>query len=516
MNNKASSLATLALLFSVVTLASQAGAQDQQPEILWSQRAGYQPIDIKTGDLNGDSKPDVVVGYSEPAILAIDSGGDVLWRFETRHWVWQVAVGDIDGDGKDDVAGYESEQPSYLYAISGSGMELWRYQLPITGSGNEHADHIKIGDVTGDGRNEVIVGADASSTLFVFDNQGSVLFGYSVPSFIPSIELADVTEGDGLEIVISYGGSCTPCGVQVIDGLGNLLWNVSTPVRLGEAVVGDLNDDGKADVVVGEWDFDAHNVYAIDNSGSLLWTFEQQGDPVCRFGEAALALGDIDHDGRLDVVLGSCRNIDVITANGQVKWTFETGSIISQIAVGDLNGDGRQEIAASTIGPQSLRPRTGVYAVDSDGTQQWFFPQSDVTGCGFFVCVQGFRDLVIADVNNDGRAEVVAIQDDLTSTGDYGLVFALSTPTGERITVKIDIKPGSVTNSINPRSLGKIPVAILSSPTFDAPRDMDTSLLTFGRTGDEPSLAFCNPEDVNDDGWLDMVCHFHTDSWLPF
>lgn len=34
----------------------------------------------------------------------------------------------------------------------------------------------------------------------------------------------------------------------------------------------------------------------------------------------------------------------------------------------------------------------------------------------------------------------------------------------------------------------------------------------FGRTGDEPSLAFCNAngEDVNVDGLLDLVCHFHT------
>ncbi len=36
--------------------------------------------------------------------------------------------------------------------------------------------------------------------------------------------------------------------------------------------------------------------------------------------------------------------------------------------------------------------------------------------------------------------------------------------------------------------------------------------LTFGRTGNELSLAFCNPggEDVNGDGLLDLVCHFDT------
>jgi hypothetical protein len=76
-----------------------------------------------------------------------------------------------------------------------------------------HADHVQISDVTGDGGNEVIVGADASTTLFFFDNQGSVLFRFSVPSFITSIVLADVTGDDGLEVVISYGYLCPPCGI---------------------------------------------------------------------------------------------------------------------------------------------------------------------------------------------------------------------------------------------------------------------------------------------------------------
>jgi uncharacterized repeat protein (TIGR01451 family) len=80
------------------------------------------------------------------------------------------------------------------------------------------------------------------------------------------------------------------------------------------------------------------------------------------------------------------------------------------------------------------------------------------------------------------------------------------------IKAAIDIKPGSYPNSINPKSKGNIPVAILSSATFDAPSQVEKTSLTFGRTGDEQSLAFCNPngEDVNGDGLLDLICHFET------
>lgn len=79
------------------------------------------------------------------------------------------------------------------------------------------------------------------------------------------------------------------------------------------------------------------------------------------------------------------------------------------------------------------------------------------------------------------------------------------------VTVTIDIKPGSVDNPINTKSKGKVPVAILSSPIFDAPALVDTTTLTFGRTGDEDSFSHCGgAEDVNGDGLLDLVCHFNT------
>jgi hypothetical protein len=80
------------------------------------------------------------------------------------------------------------------------------------------------------------------------------------------------------------------------------------------------------------------------------------------------------------------------------------------------------------------------------------------------------------------------------------------------IPVAVDIKPGDSSNPINPTSRGKISVAILSSTTFDALSQINVNSLTFGRTGTEPSLAFCNSggEDVNGDGLPDLVCHFYT------
>lgn len=80
------------------------------------------------------------------------------------------------------------------------------------------------------------------------------------------------------------------------------------------------------------------------------------------------------------------------------------------------------------------------------------------------------------------------------------------------IQIKDDDDDGPPPVRINPRSHGKIPVAILSTLDFNAVTEVDPHSLTFGRTGDEPSLAFCNRfgADVNNDGLADLVCHFNS------
>ena len=106
----------------------------------------------------------------------------------------------------------------------------------------------------------------------------------------------------------------------------------------------------------------------------------------------------------------------------------------------------------------------------------------------------------------------VAIHNNTTGPvfGDWIAIDFIEVHVLTRISIAIDIKPGSDLNPITPESKGTTPVAILGSAGFDAPAEVDRASLTFGRTGDEQSLAFCNAsaEDVNADGMLDLVCHF--------
>jgi len=89
------------------------------------------------------------------------------------------------------------------------------------------------------------------------------------------------------------------------------------------------------------------------------------------------------------------------------------------------------------------------------------------------------------------------------------LIGATILPAHAVITVEIDIKPGSDENPINLKGKGTIPVAILTSDTFDA-TTVDVGSLAFGPNGAAPAHENGHLFDVNGDGLIDLVTHYRT------
>ena len=75
--------------------------------------------------------------------------------------------------------------------------------------------------------------------------------------------------------------------------------------------------------------------------------------------------------------------------------------------------------------------------------------------------------------------------------------------------LSIDIKPGKTPNSINPASMQKIPVAVLSADTFDATQ-VDPLTVAFGPSGAAESHGRSHIRDIDEDGDADLILHFNT------
>jgi WD40 repeat protein len=134
-----------------------------------------------------------------------------------------------------------------------------------------------------------------------------------------------------------------------------------------------------------------------------------------------------------------------------------------------------------------------------------FSPEGELFVTGHFT---GGIHRFLFDADGNAVANGVEVTDHL----GYVAISPLLPPI---ITVAIDIKPGSPQNTINLGASGVIPVAILSSSTFNAPKEVNPDTLTLAgskvRVAGKSGKFLCSSQDVNGDGLEDLVCQFENE-----
>jgi len=165
------------------------------------------------------------------------------------------------------------------------------------------------------------------------------------------------------------------------------LWSYTTGDKVTSSpALGDVDGDGKLEVVFGSYD---NKVYALNGEdGNVVWSYTT-GDKVM----SSPALGDVDGDGKLEVVFGSNDN-KVYALNGEdgsIAWSYTTGSNVGTPALGDVDGDGNLEVVVGS-------DDTKVYALNGeDGSVLWSYTTE------FYVR----SSPALGDVDGDGKLEVV-------------------------------------------------------------------------------------------------------------
>jgi hypothetical protein len=334
------------------------------------------------GDVDGDGFDDVLVGASKHDGTEEDEGHAFLYRGSASGlpllptWVGQgnqasayygftlAAAGDVNGDGYDDVIvgapghdnGEVDEGRAYVYHGSPFGLSStpdWTVESNQIGAviGGSVAS---AGDVDGDGFDDVIVGAQYYGAL----NQGRA-FVYSGSSSGLSTSATEIV---GSQIGAYLGNSVSSAGDVNGDGYDDVIVGEMRGSHAGQV------DEGRAYVYHGS---------AAGLSTSAAWSAEgdQEG---AYFGTIVAAAGDVNGDGFDDVLVGAPHDdgADVCTLymGSAVGLTADPAwSDVGELGVagfgsavasaGDVNGDGRDDVIFGEPGhanPQALEGRASL------------------------------------------------------------------------------------------------------------------------------------------------------------
>jgi hypothetical protein len=281
-----------------------------------SYAAGQMPLGIVTADLNGDGNLDLAVVdqiFGSSSVSVLLGNGDGTFRVPltatTGSESAQVVAADLNGDGKLDLAVTNADSTTVSILLgNGNGT----FQKEVQYNAGFEPNGIATGDLNGDGRLDLVVSdfnLGTSGDVAVLLGNGDGTFQapvqYTTGNGPTSVVAADFN-GDGkLDLAVAnynpYGGNGSG-SVSILLGNGDGSFQAQVPYTTGndptDVVVGDLNGDGKLDVVAADTFFGTVSVLFGNGDG----TFQNHSDFPTAPSPYSVAIGDFNRDGRLDLV----------------------------------------------------------------------------------------------------------------------------------------------------------------------------------------------------------------------
>jgi hypothetical protein len=391
---------------------------DFLPSVTYS-TGGHNPYSVAIADLNGDHNPDMVIAnqgnYTEGSVSVLMGNGDGTF------------------------------QPAMVYD-----------------SGAELAYSVVIADVNGDGKPDLVVGESCNGTdcskggvgVFIGNGDGTfqpvVIYPLKSGAFYGSrVAVADLN-GDGkLDVAVSMAGDvcCSAGVVDVLLGKGNGSFQKATEYRSGgyngpgSVAIGDVNGDGKPDLVVVNYCATACGFPPAEGSiGVLLGngdgtfqnpvTYDTGGQ-----GSISVAIANLKRNGSPDLVVTSCGSqacgpggpggtVAVLLNKGD--GTFEAakgypaGTSPFSVVAADVNNDGKLDVVASNWGTSDFGSNAGAVTILLGKGNGQLAPGATYSSGG-----AESPSVAVVDVNGDGKLDIALACIDDSLLGTEGVVGIL-------------------------------------------------------------------------------------------
>ncbi|MBO9198650.1 MULTISPECIES: IPT/TIG domain-containing protein [Niastella] len=479
------------------TAPLNASSFEAKTDIAW----GTSPQHINAADFDLDGKPDVAVCHAgsikNSGHLAIFKNNSITGSLSflpkdlitDDHMPFNSVTGDLDGDGKLDLMvanGIDGENLTvYRNASIGNSISFDpEILLALTGVDQ---NFVACTDVDADGKPDIIIAAAyGGRTAFVYRNTSTignlsfVKVAVSVPDFVQGIKVADMDlDGRPDLIMVAQPNFNSLRGVTLrnISTPGSIAFEAAQVFQTGpdprDLVLGDIDGDGKMDIVAPGGSNTISIVRNLSLPGKI--SMGSKIDFVTNGSPKSMALGDLNGDGKPDILTSFSGLFKIaIIPNTSTPGNFSFGQSIeinttapvNSICVSDQDSDQRPDIIVSNDNAGSIsffRNKLSAYLLNS------FSPVRGSTGT--VVTIRG-EHLGNATVVTIGEVPVTSftVVDDNTITAVVGAGrsgnVSVTTPLGTiQLSGFVYVGPPTIT-SFTPTTAGTASTVIIKGMYF--------------------------------------------------
>jgi hypothetical protein len=411
-------------------------------------------------------------GFLTPVSYPVDKAPDA------------VAVGDFNNDGIPDlvISNAKSNDVSLLLG-NGDGTFQPAQNIAV----GKNPEGVAVGDFNGDGNLDIVT-ANGDGTITVLPGKGNGTFRPPETLMLPNVVANQFAQfpraraiavgdlnGDGkLDLVVSTFIFVSSTDKEYVDvflgnGDGTFQDAIVTPTNGsfgGGIALADFNHDGKLDVVTSNENSLGRIPVLLGNGDG---TFQETSDPnIGAFPETSVAVGDFNHDGNADLVVSGFSFFPfqnfVSVLLGQGNGTFQAPQKLSlsaestAVAVADFNRDGNLDIVTAIA--SNNFPNPGAVSVFLGNGQGGFQSALNFSSGVVFASA-----LAVGDFNRDGFPDLVMTDGSFNTATSNTVTVLINSGSWPALTITATTTAPALTTSAGPAALltGSAPNANVSA-----------------------------------------------------